>query len=97
MEPQRGMTESGKGPGFLLRCVVFVAVAIPAFYFGMLLAAIPCFDRTPGSYCSAHGGGVIFAGLGLGLLLTIVSGTACVRALRKAPASDTASRGSHEV
>jgi len=91
------MKESSKGSGFFLRCVVFVGVAIPAFYFGMVLAAIPCFDSTPGSYCSAHGGGVIFAGLGLGLLLAIVSGTGCIRVLRKAPADDTASRGSHEA
>src|SRR5688572_4342036 len=89
-------TPCTKGPSLLLQCVLFVVVAVPAFYMGMLLAALPCFDSTPGLYCSAHGGGVVFAGMGLGLLLAIVSGRACVKALRKTSSSDIPSKDRHE-
>ena len=83
------MTDSNKAPGFFLQCIVFVLVAIPAFSIGMVLAAVPCFGSTPNSYCNMHGGGVIVAGMGLGVLLAIVAGIACVKALRK-PSSDQA-------
>lgn len=92
MEPASVVTDRAKQPGLLLQSVAFVIVAIPTFYIAMVVAALPCFDNVPGSYCSAHGGGVIFTGVALGLILAVVSGIACVRALKKSFANDASSR-----
>ena len=77
------MADIGKRPGWLLQSIAFVVVATPTFFIGMVIAVLPCFDDVPGPYCSVHGGWAIFAGLALGLLLSIASGVGCVWALRR--------------
>ena len=76
--------------------MVFVAVAIPTFYVGLLIALIPCWDDVPGPYCSSHGGYVIFAGWALGLTLAAICGVASVRRMKRLAATEQSS-SSHEA
>jgi hypothetical protein len=54
--------------------LVFGGTALLGLYVGLAIAVLPCGGEVVTAYCNAHGGGAIFTGLILGLIIGGVGG-----------------------